>query len=300
MESTLLPTLTVYAPSASHLIIPFNTFATQNYGPRWMQSPEDIMLKIADAYAEYWMDKTVVYLSSPDGYHDTADGLVSAFENNGNIHTDGEAAFIDTMKTYSWYEDVIPPEGTLKDLPIYIRRLTTDAMEALKDSFAPDDEFSGNWATPMAALNHYLFGDGKEMNVSIANLGLDIKPEEISVAGHQPMDELINDNSFVGTKSVVIEKFAYDTYDDSVTTGNYLGNISLKLEGEFSRYSDGSWEFVGEARSYKDIYDFNASTHRDWWAEELTNIVDEHFSGNAYFIDIQGSLPVEWHSDPSV
>jgi hypothetical protein len=121
-------------------------------------------------------------------------------------------------------------------------------------------------------------------------------PDDVIVAGHRPLEILAADTSFVGTKSVTVQQFGYDTADSSYISGAYLGNISLKLEGDFTRHADGSWDFEGEVRAYDDTYDFNPSTHRDWWEETFTNAM-ELLPGSLYDIGINGSIPVEWHSE---
>jgi len=69
----------------------------------------------------------------------------------------------------------------------------------------------------------------------------------------------------------------------------FLGNISLKLEGTIVIRKGGDWEFSGQLKSFDDLYDFNASTHRGAIGEALTWLGREQISGKPYYIEIRGA-----------
>ena len=67
-----------------------------------------------------------------------------------------------------------------------------------------------------------------------------------------------------------------------------LGDISLKLEGDFVLKSDCTWEFKGDLKSFDDWYDLNASTHRGPIGELLTTF-GRNTSAEPFDIEIRGS-----------
>lgn len=89
-----------------------------------------------------------------------------------------------------------------------------------------------------------------------------------------------------GTYHLVDPRVAYNTFDDSIATGAYLGRITLKMEGDFTRNPDTSWQFIGAIKAYHDTYDFNAS-NRPLALEELTT-AGRALPGTSYEIDISG------------
>lgn len=81
-------------------------------------------------------------------------------------------------------------------------------------------------------------------------------------------------------------KIPYATINDSSVTGAYLGRITLKMEGNFTRDNAGSWVFDGVIRAYTDTYDFDASNRST--ALELLTTAGRVFSGTHYEIEIFG------------
>lgn len=108
-------------------------------------------------------------------------------------------------------------------------------------------QMSGNVTTPIVALAHYLWGNGAERSVNIANIGLKISPMKIN-----QIKDIIK-SGVVGTFPVST-KFTHATGDYNVITGAYLGNITLKTEGTLTISANGSWTYNGVVRSYDDKY----------------------------------------------
>ncbi len=88
-------------------------------------------------------------------------------------------------------------------------------------------QMSGNVTTPIVALAHYLWGNGAERSVNIANIGLKISPMKIN-----QIKDIIK-SGVVGTFPVST-KFTHATGDYNVITGAYLGNITLKNRRYFN------------------------------------------------------------------
>jgi hypothetical protein len=154
-------------------------------------------------------------------------------------------SFMEAMTQYSYYEQILQPGQSIEHINETLDIYGHDLPEQY-DFY--DNTFVGNFATPFAALAHYVLGDGQDINVSIENLGLTVSPNEIVVNGNAALDSFIFDENFVGTKPISVDRFAYNTANDSYITGAYLGNVTLKLEGEFTKFADGSWAFDGEVR----------------------------------------------------
>jgi RHS repeat-associated protein len=70
-----------------------------------------------------------------------------------------------------------------------------------------------------------------------------------------------------------------------------VGNITLRLQGTLTTKCDCSWSFSGYLKSFDDIYDFNASTHRSIIGETLTTI-GRNIPGKPYDIRIRGAKSI--------
>lgn len=122
-------------------------------------------------------------------------------------------------------------------------------------------QMSGNVTTPIVALAHYLWGNGAERSVNIANIGLKISPMKIN------------------------------QIKDIIKSG-VVGNITLKTEGTLTISANDSRTYNGVVRSYDDKYDFNASTHRGVIGESLTR-PGAMFSGKEYQILLLGEIHIK-------
>lgn len=195
--------------------------------------------------------------------------------------------FYHTLTQYSLFDELMS-DGVSK-VSSLLGLTPPDAY----DSY--DNTMSGSEVMPLRALAHYLFGNGEQMRVNLADLDLNVTPDEINVGGGVTLDSMLTSGDYVGTRNITVEHFGYDTYNDDASTGLTLGNVTLKLEGEVSRFDDGSWTFDGEIRAYNDFYDFNPSGHRAFWAEIITEITNQ-LPGTSYGISIDGALSVNWNS----
>ena len=81
------------------------------------------------------------------------------------------------------------------------------------------------------------------------------------------------------------------TKGPSQLRGIFLGNITLRLQGEFKVKPCHEWEFNGTLKSYDDVYDFNASKHRALLGELLTAF-GRSTPGTPFDIQIRGAKQI--------
>lgn len=146
----------------------------------------------------------------------------------------------------------------------------------------------------VAALNNFLWGNGREMYIEIAEFGDRLNPKNMTgFAEKAAMFGAPGQHSFQ-------MRFNYNTAQSNDLFGQpglILGNVTLNTEGTFTRNASGSWEYTGVVRGFPDTYDFNKSTHRDSVAEGLTTVgrfLQESFNGTPYTININGELHVHF------
>lgn len=172
--------------------------------------------------------------------------------------------------------------------------LPTDAMResingwGFRKKTTEAKELSGGILSPFSAWSHYLDGSGADVLTQINRLGLNLSAAKI------PALESAFASAMVGTSPLSIPKVAYNTRQDSWLTWTWLGNISLKIEGTVHKDHNGRVSFVGTARAYNDVYDFNASTHRSELGEAATaggRYLGAN-KGKPYQIVIQGEAPI--------
>ena len=107
---------------------------------------------------------------------------------------------------------------------------------------------------------------------------------------HALLANTIRSTKEAGTYYLSDPKIPYATINDSKVTGAYLGRITLKMEGNFTRDNQGAWVFDGFVKAYADTYDFDAS-NRSTALETLTT-AGRVFSGTHYEIDIFGEQKI--------
>lgn len=147
---------------------------------------------------------------------------------------------------------------------------------------------SGGVLTPVAALSHFLNGNGGEVKTNINSLGLRLSTT------HIPQLEGAIRAAPIGSSIVNVDKVTYKTGQDSWATGLWLGSITLKVEGTLHK-SEQSIRFEGVARAYHDRYDANKSTHRDALSESATSVlaeVERFLKGTPYLVAIEGEFPI--------
>lgn len=168
------------------------------------------------------------------------------------------------------------------------------AMELVRDKTAEvlgiDDvtELSGGVLSPLAALAHFLNGNGAPMWTDINNIGLDIQLSELPALSNamQAASE--------GVTAVSFDKVPYNTESDSYLTAAWLGNITLKVEGSIIKSGD-SVVFDGVARAYNDVYDANPASFRSDLAENATTVlraIEALSPAQPYEIQIVGEVPL--------
>ncbi|MDH2066878.1 lipid II-degrading bacteriocin [Pantoea sp. GD03673] len=143
------------------------------------------------------------------------------------------------------------------------------------------------------ALSNFLWGNGRTMSVDISTLSL-----QFIQAGNIPgFSDRMNAIGNPGRHNLTFS-FPYNTASSNVFMPYILGNITLQLDGTFTRNATGSWSFEGVVRAQApDLYDFNASTHRSKTNEDLTTIgrwMGERFNGVPYKIEINGETAVKF------
>ncbi|MHC8303032.1 lipid II-degrading bacteriocin [Pseudomonas sp. ZS1P83] len=145
---------------------------------------------------------------------------------------------------------------------------------------------SGGALTPVAALGHFLYGNGAAAETNINSLGLNLSRTSI------PMLENALATAPVGRTVIALDKVPYNTSSDSWMTASWLGNITLKIEGTIIKQDNGKLFFQGGARAYNDIYDANPSTFRSSVGENATSVlaaVEKYLNAKPYEIAIQGT-----------
>lgn len=163
-------------------------------------------------------------------------------------------------------------------------------------NFSPDQgppKLSNSPYAIAAALSNFLWGNGRAMSVDINYLSL-----QYIHSGNIPgFNERMNTIGNPGRYNLTFS-FPYNTASSNVFMPLILGNITLQLDGTFTRNATGSWAFDGVVRAQApDLYDFNASTHRSKVNEDLTTIgrwMGERFHGVPYEIQINGETAVKF------
>lgn len=170
----------------------------------------------------------------------------------------------------------------------YVSRTMDTGNKTVPEASMPT-QFSGSVLTPVAALGHFMYGNGTDARTSINSLGLNLNSSSIAA-----LDNALA-SATVGSSRISLDKIPYDTANDSWMTGLWLGNITLKVEGTITKFSDGRANFDGEARAYNDTYDANPGTWRSAFGESATAVlskIQEKLNATPYSIEIHGSYPI--------
>jgi hypothetical protein len=83
------------------------------------------------------------------------------------------------------------------------------------------------------------------------------------------------------------DRLAFSTSGDQAL---FLGDITLRLQGELAIRSEGTFDFTGTLKSFDDFYDFNRA-NRGFIGEFLTWI-GRGTPGTPYWIEIRGAKPI--------
>jgi hypothetical protein len=140
---------------------------------------------------------------------------------------------------------------------------------------------NGSGLSAKEAFEHYKGGSGTPKRISFDQVDTsgvsakDFKAIKDLLTGKQP-----------GTASVD-GKLVLTTSGDNFLM---LGNITLRLQGSLS-ITEKDWSFNGSLKSYDDMYDFNASSHRSVIGELLTTF-GRNTEGTPFPIEIRGDKPM--------
>lgn len=145
-------------------------------------------------------------------------------------------------------------------------------------------EMSGNVTTPIAAMAHFIWGNGQTRSVKLTDVGLKIHPNQI------PQIMNIVNSGVVGSFPISTD-FSRNTGDDNVIAGAYLGHITMKTEGMLNIDAAGNWGYSGVGRAYNDVFDFNLGDFRGPVAEASTRL-GAKFTGTPYQIALPGEIPI--------
>ncbi|MND59094.1 Colicin-M [compost metagenome] len=200
--------------------------------------------------------------------------------NNSSIVT--HAYFKNKLVNFS-LADTFAAQQKLSTLDALIKVASTSLYNIKYET--QTTELSGGTFSPVKAFAHYLWGNGEKLRIDINNIGLNVKADEIPLLANT-----IASTRESGRYYLSDPKVPYATIDDSNVTGAYLGRITLKIEGDFTREENGSWVFDGTAKAYTDIYDFD-KINRSTLLEILTT-AGRVFSGTSYEIDITGEQKI--------
>lgn len=133
------------------------------------------------------------------------------------------------------------------------------------------------------ALNHYKTQSGCSIRIPFTSVDTSsIKPDDFKKIQQELKDP-------TPRKVSIDDRLAFSTSDDNKLV---LGNITLRLQGDLEISKDKSWTFTGTLKSYDDVYDFNASTHRSVLGEVLTFFGSQQ-EGKPYDIQIRGAKTAE-------
>lgn len=246
-----------------------------------LYDPYTEMDRLWDQYQEYAQNAFWNSLNSLPGLKWIVSGL------NALLDTPGD--FITWLNGLSFLDNVLGKQNTPLDL---INGVESEP-ESAKTYDKNDTTLSGGIASPFKAMAHYLQGHGEALSVPLNQIGLNLRPDQVKIDQVNQLDQYTKNPNFVGTKHIVVDKFGHNTADDNAIAALYLGNISLKLEGDMTRHQDGTWNFQGEAHAWSDTYDFNSSTHRGMMQELFTRTVNL-LPGTPYEISMPGSVPISW------
>lgn len=142
-------------------------------------------------------------------------------------------------------------------------------------------ELSGGTFTPVKAFAHYLWGNGESLRVDINNIGLNIEASDIP-----SLVDAIVSNHEAGRYRLGDDDVVYDTSNSNRATGTYLGRITLKIGGIFTRHQDATWAFEAVISAGPKKFDSSAADRAP--VLEILTSAGRLFSGQTYDIEITG------------
>jgi len=215
---------------------------------------------------------------------------LKAMVNNRPIRYGLDGIIIGELKAAHGADLVMLRNSTLSTADAWNLGIKEGAKIKNTEQLAIEQEFSGGIFTPFKAFSHWLLGKGKPANVRLDRIGISPTPSNI------PDLMAIINTAGVGVTSVNL-KIPYSTAQDSNVARIYLGNITLQITGDVTRYASGTLKFAGKIKAYSDRYDANASSHRASFDEQATSALREVgrvANARDYEIRITGELPINF------
>lgn len=141
-------------------------------------------------------------------------------------------------------------------------------------------ELTNNAFGPLAALYHYIYGDGLPLSADMTRLSFNFDRQTLP-----PVNTIL---STVQTGTFPInEKIGYDFRNSSYWEWAYLGRVSLTLQGTLKVEPNGQWTFDGGVVGTHDRYDANKDVSRGKVGELLTDVL-RAIPGTEYDINLNG------------
>lgn len=141
-------------------------------------------------------------------------------------------------------------------------------------------ELTNGAMAPIAALYHYILGDGSAMSADLGKLSFNFNRDNLV-----PVNTILNSGQ-IGSFQID-SPIGYDFRQSSWWEWSYLGRVSLRLNGTLKVDSAGQWSFQGTVTGTKDIYDANPDASRGIIGELLTDVL-RSLNGQVFDINFKG------------
>jgi len=141
---------------------------------------------------------------------------------------------------------------------------------------------------PIAALAHWVDGNGQNVKISLNALGLTLQPSQIKGGFYEEIRKYRPAGSFP-----INMRFSYNTFNQGQYIGGTIGRVQGEITGTLTVKADGTFTFDGSYTLLPDYYNADAGD-RTWYQESLTtflNWIGETFGQTDYWIEFDGSVP---------
>jgi len=141
---------------------------------------------------------------------------------------------------------------------------------------------------PIAALAHWVDGNGQNVKLSLKGLGLSLRASNIQ--GN--FNAEIQKSRAPGTYEIDMP-FSYNTFNEGLWVGGTVGRVNGQIRGTLTVYEDHTYTFDGKYSLNPDFYNADLS-NRTWAQEALTDFlrwIGETFGHTDYFIEFDGEVP---------
>ncbi|EMO9592732.1 lipid II-degrading bacteriocin [Pseudomonas aeruginosa] len=153
-----------------------------------------------------------------------------------------------------------------------------------------DEKLAANPYSYGKALFHYIYGKGAPLHMNVPDIGIKLTPQDI-----QPLRDMIKMSHTPTTRPVHVERLSYWTGRISNDVKYTLGNITLKVTGQFQRFTDSRWKFTGTVKVWDDVYDANLDFQRPMDEQTATRFLAElkNYGATNFDIKMYGEAPIE-------